>query len=107
MHSRKMTTVFVSALRVLSLHAPAVFMTSVSMSELVLTPMAVLAGVLGAWRLGSDPGWTSDFFIADGLFSHYQFWFATAIGAQLSVFILNRWVTSRNISVPARPDSKT
>ena len=36
---------------------------------LVLTPVAVLAAVLGAWRLGVDPGWTSGFFIAGGSLS--------------------------------------
>jgi len=69
----------------------------VSMSELVLTPFAVLAGLLGAWRLGADPGWTSDFFIADGLLSHYQLWFAIAIGAQTSAIVLNRWVADESI----------
>ena len=73
----------------------------VSMWELVLTPFAVLAGVLGAWRLGADPGWTSDFFIADGLLSHYQLWFAIAIGAQTSAFVLNRWVADESIYLPA------
>ena len=72
------------------------FVESVSMSGSVLTPLAVLAGVLGAWRLGADAGWTSDFFIADGLLSRYQLWFAIAIGAQTSALILDRWVADQN-----------
>ncbi len=45
-----------------------------------LTPAAVIAGVLGAWRLSSDLGWTDQFFITNGLFSHWQVWFALAGG---------------------------
>jgi hypothetical protein len=69
-------------------------------SGFVLTPVAVLAAVFGAWRLGAYPGWTSDFFIVDGLFSRYQMWFAVAIGAQISALILNRWVASRQRQAP-------
>jgi hypothetical protein len=65
------------------------------MSGLVLTLFSVLAASLGAWRLGVDPGWTGAFFIAGGLLSRYQLWFALAIGAQVSAFILNRWVANR------------
>lgn len=72
-------------------------------SGLVLTPVAVLAGVLGAWRLCADPGWTSDFFIADGLFSRYQLWFAVAISAQTCAFILNRWAANQTRSAGACP----
>jgi hypothetical protein len=42
------------------------------------TPTAVVAGVLGAWRLSADLGWTDAFFITSGLFSHWQVWFALA-----------------------------
>ncbi len=73
--------------------------TWVSMSGLVLTPIAVLAGVLGAWRLAADPGWTSNFFIADGLLSRYQLWLAVAICAQTSALILNRWVANQKIEL--------
>jgi hypothetical protein len=41
-------------------------------------------------------GWTSHFFIADGLFSRYQFWLAAAIGAHASALIINRWVANRS-----------
>jgi hypothetical protein len=90
-----------SALRVIFLRPSVLFVAAVSMLGSVLTPAAVLAGVLGAWRLGADPGWTSDFFIADGLLSRYQLWFAAAIGAQASALILNRWVANQNRGVPA------
>jgi len=71
------------------------------MSGLFLTLLAVLAGALGTWRLGVDPGWTSPFFIASGLLSRYQLWFAVAIFAQTSAFILNRWVANQVVDVPA------
>ncbi len=69
--------------------------TSVSISGLILTPVAVLAGVLGVWRLAADPGWTTGFFIADGLLSRYQLWFAVSICTQMSALILNRWVAGQ------------
>jgi hypothetical protein len=66
-----------------------------------LTLLAVIAGALGTWRVGVDPGWTSPFFIASGLLSRYQLWFAVAIVAQTSAFILNRWVANQIVDVPA------
>jgi hypothetical protein len=78
-------------------------MASVSISGLVLTPVSVLAGVLGVWRLGEDLGWTSHFFKADGLLSRYQLWFAVAISARTSAFILNRWVANQKSYVGAWP----
>jgi hypothetical protein len=84
----------------LSPDAAALFVKSMAMLGLVLTPLAVLAGVLGAWRLGADAGWTSDFFITDGLLSRYQSWFAAAIGVQSSALILNRWIANQNSNVP-------
>ena len=100
MQIRKMTTRCQSSLWAISPHASALFVASVSMSGLVLPPVGVLAGALGAWRLGADAGWTSDFFIADGLLSRYQLWFAIAISAQASVFMLNRWVANHEVDLP-------
>jgi len=74
---------------------------AVSMSGLALTLLAVVAGALGVWRLGVDPGWTGPFFVAGGLFSRYQLWFAFATAAQISAFILNRWVAKQVIDLPA------
>jgi hypothetical protein len=70
------------------------------MSGLGLTLVAVLAGALGTWRLGVDPGWTSPFFIASGLLSRYQLWIAVAIAAQTSAIVLNRWVANQAVGVP-------
>ena len=63
-----------------------------SMLAAMLTPLAVVVGALGVWRLGADPGWTSDFFIAHGLLSHWQVWFAAAIIVRVSSRGLNRWL---------------
>ena len=41
-------------------------LNAVSISGLMLTPVAFLAAVLGAWRFSADLGWTSGFFIAGG-----------------------------------------
>jgi hypothetical protein len=69
--------------------------TSVAASAFLLTAAAVLAGALGAWRFAADPGWANGFFIAEGWFSHYQSWFAVAIGAQMSALVLKRWVAQQ------------
>jgi hypothetical protein len=45
----------------------------------MLSPAAAIALVLSFWRLGSDLGWTGQFAISNGLFSHWQVWFALAI----------------------------
>jgi hypothetical protein len=48
----------------------------------LLTPVAVIALVLGIWRFGTDIGWTEDFVISNGLFSHWQVWIALALALQ-------------------------
>ena len=101
MQISKLAARYQSAVRGIFFHTSAQIVPAVSMSGLALTLIAVLAGALGAWRLGVDPGWTSPFFVAGGLFSRYQWWFAVAIGTQTSAFILNRWVANQVIDVPA------
>ena len=53
-----------------------------SLAGLLLTPVAVAAGALAAWRFGVDAGWTRAFFISDGFLSHRQVWSAFAISAE-------------------------
>ena len=72
------------------------FSPSLSMFAELLTPAAAVAAALGLWRLGADPGWTNEFFIADGLLSHWQAWFAVGIGAHTSGRSLNRWLKIQN-----------
>jgi hypothetical protein len=53
-----------------------------SLVGLLLTPVAVAAGALAAWRFGVDVGLTRTFFIPTGLLSHWQVWGAFALTAQ-------------------------
>ena len=50
----------------------------------LLTPASVTALVLGLWRGSADLGWTGEFLIANGFFSHWQVWIALAIGLQVA-----------------------
>jgi hypothetical protein len=56
-----------------------------------LTPAAVMAAALGIWRLAADPHWASGFAIHQGLFSHWQVWFAFAGILQTGSHLLNRY----------------
>jgi len=47
-------------------------------ASFLLRNLALAAGVLGLWRLGSDLGWTQDFCISEGFWSHWQSWLALA-----------------------------
>ena len=75
--------------------------TSASLAGVLLTPMAGIAAALGAWRLAADPGWTSGFFVKEGLLSRYQFWFAAAVTAQGAAILLRRWAQHRKEASPA------
>lgn len=77
------------------------FRPALSLAGLLLTPVAVVAGALGAWRFGVDAGWTNTFFIADGLLSHWQVWCAFAIGLQACAYTLKRRVTDQPLRIPA------
>jgi hypothetical protein len=57
----------------------------------LLTPLAVMATGLAAWRLGADLNWTGQFAIADGLFSHWQVWVAMAAILQSGATLLIRY----------------
>ncbi|HLJ48159.1 MAG TPA: hypothetical protein VKU01_19225 [Bryobacteraceae bacterium] len=62
----------------------------------MLTPVAVLAAALGAWRFGADLGWTSHFVITSGLLSHWQAWFAVAIAMHTTARNLKKWLEFQN-----------
>lgn len=72
------------------------FTAAFSLLGLLLTPVAIVTAVLGAWRFGADAGWTNPFFIADGVMSHWQVWFAFAIGVQASAHALRRGMVNRD-----------
>src|SRR5512144_207146 len=56
----------------------------------LITPIAVAAYTLAAWRMGSDLNWTGEFFIESGFLSHWQVWLAVAIGVHFGGSYLNR-----------------
>ena len=57
----------------------------------LLTPGAVMACVLGLWRLAADMQWTGEFGISSGLFSHWQVWLTFAALLQYVAWALNRY----------------
>ena len=57
----------------------------------LLTPVAVMAAVLGIWRLASDLRFTGEFGISTGLFSHWQVWMTAAGCLQWAAFTLTRY----------------
>jgi len=54
-----------------------------AVSTLLLNASASIALVFGLWRLGHDLGWTSEFVIPSGLFSHWQVWLALALALRI------------------------
>jgi hypothetical protein len=62
----------------------------------LLSPAAVIALVLGLWRVTADPGWTEMFPITGGLFSHWQVWIALAIGLKLAAAALASRIKTQN-----------
>ena len=55
-----------------------------------LTPFALMEFALGFWRLSADMGWAGQFFIGQGVLSHWQVWFALSAFTQASAVFLNR-----------------
>ena len=56
----------------------------------LLVPVALMAYVLGVWRLASDLGMTGAFALR-GVFSHWQVWIAVAAAAHGASSVLNRY----------------
>jgi|SRR5580698_7401545 hypothetical protein len=54
----------------------------------LVTPSAVVASVMGLWRLTADLGWTESFPISTGFFSHWLVWIALAIGLKFGASAL-------------------
>lgn len=57
----------------------------------LLTPAAVVAFVMGLWRMCADLGWAGAFLIADGFFSHWQVWIALSIALKMVSSTLIAW----------------
>ena len=56
----------------------------------LLRNFALASGVLGVWRLGMDLGWTQDFFISSGVWSHWQVWLALAVALNAAANLVLR-----------------
>jgi hypothetical protein len=65
----------------------------------LLTPAALMAYVLGFWRLASDIGVAGEFGIT-GVFSHWQIWILIAALLHLSGYVLNRYGRGGELRVP-------
>jgi len=57
----------------------------------LLTPAAVMAGILAVWRLAADLNWADSFAISSGFFSHWQVWLGAAVLLQSCSHLLNRY----------------
>jgi hypothetical protein len=62
----------------------------------LLTPFAVMAAVLGFWRLAADLKLAGAFAISSGLFSHWQVWMFFAAVLQWGSWALNRYGHDRD-----------
>jgi hypothetical protein len=65
----------------------------------LLVPAALMAYVLGFWRLASDMGIAGEFGIT-GLFSHWQVWIVLAAALTLTSSALNRYGRGDEFRVP-------
>jgi hypothetical protein len=63
----------------------------------LLRMTAVLCLMLSLWRLTSDMGWTGEFFIETGFFSHWQVWLGLTLVVSMLSLRLGRY------SHPAEP----
>ncbi len=57
----------------------------------LLTPAAVLASVLGLWRIAADLTWAGSFAIPSGPFSHWQTWIGAAVSLETCARLLTRY----------------
>ena len=57
----------------------------------LLSPAALAALLFAIWRLGADLGVTSQFAIAEGIFSHWPVWAAIAAGLMFICARLNSY----------------
>jgi hypothetical protein len=67
----------------------------------LVTPSAVIALVMGLWRLTADLAWTDTFPISTGFFSHWQVWIALAIGLKFGASALAAKLSPAEAGQPA------
>ena len=68
-------------------------------SSALLTPISLMAYVLGCWRLAADMGMAGAF-VFDGLFSHWQIWIALALALHATASLLNRYGRGQDLPAP-------
>ena len=66
----------------------------------LLIPAALMAYVLGFWRLASDLGVTNEFAIR-GVFSHWQIWIVTAVVLHVAAGVLSRYGRGGEFHLPS------
>ena len=66
----------------------------------LLPPLALTAGILGAWRIAADLKLAASFAISTGLFSHWQVWVGAAVLIEACAFALNRYGKSDGPAAP-------
>jgi uncharacterized RDD family membrane protein YckC len=57
----------------------------------LITPAALVACLLGFWRLAADLNMAGQFAISEGLFSHWHVWFGCAAVLEFIAIVLNRY----------------
>jgi hypothetical protein len=65
----------------------------------LLAPLALMAYVLGIWRLASDVGVAGDFAIG-GVFSHWQIWMSAGVALHIAAWMFNRYGRGHELHVP-------
>ncbi|HLW75670.1 MAG TPA: hypothetical protein VKS01_01775 [Bryobacteraceae bacterium] len=65
----------------------------------LLGPAALMAWVLGLWRLAAEMGMAGEFGIT-GVFSHWQIWILIAVFLHACGFVLNRYGRSGIMDAP-------
>ena len=66
----------------------------------LLIPAALMAYVLGFWRLASDIGVTGEFALR-GVYSHWQVWIVTAVALHITASVLTRYGRGGDFHLPS------
>lgn len=66
----------------------------------LLSPAAVLAGIVALWRIAADLEIASQFAISSGFFSHWQVWAMVALLLQGSAWLLEQYARRHGDTLP-------
>jgi hypothetical protein len=69
----------------------------------LLAPAVLSTYVLGIWRLSTDAGFSGDFEIKEGMFSHWQVWIALGAALNILAVMLNRYGHGGDFRLPWKP----